>query len=67
MSLTTSIVSIFSCFLKLAAVWGSRTYAVYNRNKIILAIFVALGLTVVGVSVVRDALQLKVWDVVHEY
>jgi len=37
------------------AVWGSRTYAVYNRNKVILAIFVALGLTVVSVSVVRDS------------
>lgn len=32
---------------------GSRTYALFNKNKIILAMFVSLGLTVIVIAAVR--------------
>ena len=38
---------------QLTAVWGSRAYAVFDRNKIILVMFGSLELVVVGLSIVR--------------
>jgi hypothetical protein len=39
----------------LIAVWGARAYAVFNRSKIVLVIYGALQLIVLGLAAVRVA------------
>ncbi|KIM35944.1 hypothetical protein M413DRAFT_449480 [Hebeloma cylindrosporum] len=37
----------------IVTVWGSRTYAIFNRSKIILALFGSLGLAVIGLAILH--------------
>ncbi|KAJ3517097.1 hypothetical protein NLJ89_g718 [Agrocybe chaxingu] len=49
------IAAILACIGRTAivVVWGARTYAVFNRNKWVLAIFTLFGLTVVGLAILH--------------
>ncbi|CAA7267335.1 unnamed protein product [Cyclocybe aegerita] len=50
-----TIAAILACIGRTAivVVWGARTYAVFDRNKWILAIFTLFGLTVIGLAILH--------------
>lgn len=49
--------------LSMAVVWTARTYAVYDKNKIILIYFSCLGLACIAIDIVRDCLTPMVFQV----